>query len=103
MFVRAVKIYPHRQIGNAIGVVGDRINGELRSSMGYTRIATIEEIRSKSEFITVTAAGMNESHSDKVLLGRVDSSVFDVLLRRAIVDQLVREFFNGIAGYLYQF
>ena len=36
--------------------------GGLRSSMGYTGCATINEMRTKPEFVRVTAAGMNESH-----------------------------------------
>jgi len=36
--------------------------GGLRSSMGYTGCATIDEMRTKPQFIKVTAAGMNESH-----------------------------------------
>jgi len=36
--------------------------GGLRSSMGYTGCATIDEMRTKPEFIRVTAAGMSESH-----------------------------------------
>jgi IMP dehydrogenase len=36
--------------------------GGLRSSMGYTGCATIDEMRVKPEFIRVTAAGMSESH-----------------------------------------
>jgi IMP dehydrogenase len=36
--------------------------GGLRSSMGYTGCQTIEEMRSKPEFVRVTNAGMSESH-----------------------------------------
>jgi len=36
--------------------------GGLRSSMGYTGCATIEEMRTRPQFIKVTAAGMSESH-----------------------------------------
>jgi len=36
--------------------------GGLRSSMGYTGCSTIDEMRTKPEFIRVTSAGMNESH-----------------------------------------
>jgi IMP dehydrogenase len=36
--------------------------GGLRSSMGLTGCATIEEMRTKPEFVRVSAAGMNESH-----------------------------------------
>ncbi|WP_297528297.1 IMP dehydrogenase [Thiohalobacter sp.] len=36
--------------------------GGLRSSMGYTGCATIEEMRTKPQFVRVTGAGMTESH-----------------------------------------
>jgi IMP dehydrogenase len=36
--------------------------GGLRSSMGYTGCSTIEEMRTKPEFVRVTNAGMTESH-----------------------------------------
>ena len=36
--------------------------GGLRSSMGYTGCATIDEMRTKPQFIKVTSAGMSESH-----------------------------------------
>ena len=36
--------------------------GGLRSSMGYTGCKTINEMRSKTQFVKVTSAGMKESH-----------------------------------------
>ena len=36
--------------------------GGVRSSMGYVGCATIEELRTRPEFVTVTNAGMVESH-----------------------------------------
>ena len=36
--------------------------GGLRSSMGYVGCATIDEMRTKPEFVRVTNAGMAESH-----------------------------------------
>ncbi len=47
--------------GPVAGIVNQLVGG-LRSSMGYTGCATIEEMRSKPEFIRVTSAGMKESH-----------------------------------------
>lgn len=47
--------------GPVAGIV-NQLTGGLRSSMGYTGCATIEEMRSKPEFIKVTSAGMKESH-----------------------------------------
>ena len=57
-----------------LGVVGDfgindfdggtmtTLMGGLRSSMGYTGCENIHEMRSKPEFVRITASGMNESH-----------------------------------------
>jgi IMP dehydrogenase len=39
-----------------------QLMGGLRSSMGYTGCANIEEMRTKPEFVRVTSAGMAESH-----------------------------------------
>jgi IMP dehydrogenase len=39
-----------------------QLMGGLRSSMGYTGNATIDDMRSDSEFVRITNAGMNESH-----------------------------------------
>ena len=36
--------------------------GGLRSSMGYTGSAHIQEMRTKPEFVRITGAGMAESH-----------------------------------------
>jgi IMP dehydrogenase len=36
--------------------------GGLRSSMGYTGCRSIEEMRSRSEFVEITSAGIRESH-----------------------------------------
>ena len=47
--------------GPVAGIVNQLVGG-LRSSMGYTGCANIEEMRSKPQFIKVTSAGMKESH-----------------------------------------
>ncbi|ELA08382.1 inosine-5'-monophosphate dehydrogenase [Moraxella macacae 0408225] len=47
--------------GPVAGIVNQMVGG-LRSSMGYTGCATIEEMWSKPEFVRVTSAGMKESH-----------------------------------------
>jgi IMP dehydrogenase len=39
-----------------------QLMGGVRSSMGYTGCATIDEMRTKPEFVKVTTSGMNESH-----------------------------------------
>ena len=47
--------------GPVAGIVNQMMGG-LRSSMGYTGCATIEEMRTKPQFVKVTSAGMKESH-----------------------------------------
>ena len=39
-----------------------QLMGGLRSSMGYTGSPDIETMRSKTQFVKITASGMNESH-----------------------------------------
>ena len=47
--------------GPVSGIVNQMMGG-LRSSMGYTGCATIEEMRTKPQFVKVTSAGMKETH-----------------------------------------
>ena len=42
--------------------------GGLRSSMGYVGCKTIEELRTRPEFVKVTNAGMVESHVHDVTI-----------------------------------
>ena len=42
--------------------------GGVRSSMGYVGCGTIEELRTKPEFVQVTNAGMRESHVHDVTI-----------------------------------
>jgi len=52
----------------ALSAVIHQLLGGIRSSMGYTGSATIEDMRTKPEFVRVTAAGMNESHVHDVTI-----------------------------------
>src|SRR5919106_1146845 len=47
--------------GSAVWVI-QQLMGGLRASMGYTGCATIEELRTRTEFVEITAAGIRESH-----------------------------------------
>jgi IMP dehydrogenase len=47
--------------GPLVNVITQLIGG-IRSSMGYTGCATLDEMRTKPEFVRVTNAGMRESH-----------------------------------------
>lgn len=46
----------------ALSAIVHQLMGGLRSSMGYTGCGTIEEMRTKPEFVRITGAGMAESH-----------------------------------------
>ncbi|MGH7690241.1 MAG: IMP dehydrogenase, partial [Gemmatimonadaceae bacterium] len=55
------------------GPVGDvlfQMVGGLRSGMGYVGCATIEELRTRPEFVRITAAGLRESHPHDVIITR---------------------------------
>ena len=42
--------------------------GGLRSGMGLTGCASIDELKSKARFVRVTQAGLKESHAHDVLI-----------------------------------
>jgi IMP dehydrogenase len=47
--------------GALVNVV-HQLTGGLRAAMGYCGCATVDEMRSKGEFVQITSAGMHESH-----------------------------------------
>lgn len=47
--------------GSMIAIVHQLVGG-LRAAMGYTGCGSVEEMRTKPEFIKITTAGMRESH-----------------------------------------
>jgi len=47
--------------GPLVNVISQLVGG-LRSSMGYMGCATIEEMRTRPEFVRITNAGVRESH-----------------------------------------
>ncbi len=47
--------------GSLVAITGQLVGG-LRSGMGYTGCATIQEMRTKPEFVRVTSSGVRESH-----------------------------------------
>jgi IMP dehydrogenase len=44
--------------------------GGLRSGMGYCGVRTIAELRSETEFLRITSAGLRESHPHDVVVTR---------------------------------
>src|SRR5262245_10204331 len=47
--------------GSVISVI-QQLSGGVRASMGYTGCATVDELRTRTQFVEITAAGMRESH-----------------------------------------
>ncbi|HWA39841.1 MAG TPA: IMP dehydrogenase [Burkholderiales bacterium] len=47
--------------GSALTVI-TQLMGGVRASMGYTGCATVEDMRTKTQFVEITAAGIRESH-----------------------------------------
>jgi IMP dehydrogenase len=45
-----------------------QLMGGLRASMGYTGSATLEEMRTRAQFVRVTNAGVRESHVHDVII-----------------------------------
>jgi IMP dehydrogenase len=53
--------------GSLIAIVHQLIGG-LRAAMGYTGCGSVEEMRTKPEFVRITSAGMQESHVHDVTI-----------------------------------
>jgi len=53
--------------GSMIAIVHQLIGG-LRAAMGYTGCGSVEEMRTKPEFVRITSAGMQESHVHDVTI-----------------------------------
>ncbi|NNP74288.1 IMP dehydrogenase [Acinetobacter defluvii] len=51
-----------------MGNIVHQMMGGLRSSMGYTGSATIDDLRQNAKFVKITAAGMQESHVHDVTI-----------------------------------
>lgn len=51
-----------------MGNIVHQMMGGLRSSMGYTGSATIEDMRQNTQFVKITSAGMKESHVHDVTI-----------------------------------
>lgn len=51
-----------------MGAIVHQMMGGLRSSMGYTGSATVEDLRQNAKFVKITSAGMKESHVHDVTI-----------------------------------
>ncbi len=47
--------------GSVLGVI-EQLAGGVRASMGYTGCSSIEELRTRTQFVEITSAGIRESH-----------------------------------------
>ncbi len=52
----------------AVGETVFQLMGGLRSGMGYTGCATVDELREKAQFIQITAAGLREFHPHDIYI-----------------------------------
>ena len=50
----------------ALSAVIHQLMGGLRAAMGYCGCATVDELRTRAEFVEITSAGMRESHAHDV-------------------------------------
>ena len=71
--VEANKLVPEGVEGRVPyrGSIADSIHqlmGGLRSGMGYCGTANLKDLRANSEFIKITAAGMQESHPHDITI-----------------------------------
>ena len=55
--------------GPLVGVM-TQLMGGVRASMGYTGCASIEDMRTKPEFVRITGAGQRESHVHDVQINK---------------------------------
>src|SRR5690606_33714041 len=53
-----------------LGTILHQLVGGLKAAMGYTGCATIDELRSKTQFRRITGAGLRESHVHDVTISR---------------------------------
>ena len=53
--------------GSVLGII-HQLMGGLRSGMGYTGCETIDQLRTKAEFVELSGAGMRESHVHDVTI-----------------------------------
>ncbi|KFA93824.1 IMP dehydrogenase [Archangium violaceum] len=71
--VEAVKLVPEGIEGRvpykgSLSMNIHQMLGGLRSGMGYVGCGTIEELRTKAEFVRITSAGLKESHVHDVII-----------------------------------
>lgn len=53
-----------------VGAVIHQMVGGLRAAMGYTGCATVEDMKSKAQFVRMTGAGFKESHAHNITITR---------------------------------
>ena len=57
-----------------MGAIVHQMMGGLRSSMGYTGSATVQDLRENAKFVKITSAGMQESHVHDVTITKEASN-----------------------------
>ena len=73
--------------------------GGLRSCMGLTGCATIEELRTKAEFVRISGAGIKESHvHDVILLKKRQNYRMGLIDKRAVYLTALLKYFGQLKG-----
>ena len=52
----------------SLGAMVPQLVGGLRSGMGLTGSPTVEDLRTKAQFVRITSAGLRESHAHDVVI-----------------------------------
>jgi IMP dehydrogenase len=52
----------------SLGAMVPQLVGGLRSGMGLTGSRNVDDLRTKSQFVRITAAGLRESHAHDVMI-----------------------------------
>lgn len=58
----------------ALADVVYQLVGGLRAAMGYCGVKTIDELRTNTKFVKITAAGLRESHPHDILISKEESN-----------------------------
>jgi len=71
--IQAEKLVPEGIEGRVpykgyLSAVAHQLTGGLRACMGYTGCATVEALRTETEFVRITNAGIRESHAHDIVI-----------------------------------
>src|SRR5207247_8247216 len=67
----------------ALGAMLPQLVGGLRSGMGLTGSPTVEDLRTKAQFVRITSAGLRESHAHDVTITKESAELPDRVERES--------------------